>query len=85
MVLSLFPSASACGCSFPRPKGRSDLYNLKLGTLIELRRSTAEIDELYERKVPAWRWANTITTVEEEMQAALGVRPVGKVVDSEPM
>jgi SP family general alpha glucoside:H+ symporter-like MFS transporter len=30
-------------------------------------RSAAEIDELYERKIPAWRWSRTVTAVEEEM------------------
>ncbi|CAK7228866.1 hypothetical protein SCUCBS95973_007026 [Sporothrix curviconia] len=32
-------------------------------------RSAAEIDELFERKVPAWRWASTVTAVEEDMRA----------------
>lgn len=34
-------------------------------------RSAAEIDELYERKIPAWRWSKTVTHVEEQMQAAV--------------
>ncbi len=34
-------------------------------------RSAAEIDELYERKVPAWRWTKTVTDVEERMKSAL--------------
>lgn len=37
-------------------------------------RSTAEIDELYEKKIPAWRWAKTTTAVEEQLQAALRLR-----------
>lgn len=37
-------------------------------------RSAAEIDELYENKVPAWRWSKTVTAVEEQLQAALRVR-----------
>jgi len=41
-------------------------------------RATAEIDELYERKIPAWRWARTTTTVEEQMQSAVKARPVGE-------
>lgn len=44
------------------------------------RRSTAEIDELYERKIPAWRWGKTITAVEEQMQAAVKARPAGESV-----
>ncbi|KAL1891069.1 hypothetical protein Sste5346_007894 [Sporothrix stenoceras] len=32
-------------------------------------RSAAEIDELFERKVPAWRWSSTVTYVEEDMHA----------------
>jgi len=34
-------------------------------------RSAAEIDELYERKIPAWRWSKTVTAVEEQMHAAV--------------
>ncbi|KAH8677975.1 general substrate transporter [Xylariales sp. PMI_506] len=30
-------------------------------------RSAAEIDELYERKIPAWRWDKTYTAAEEQM------------------
>lgn len=41
------------------------------------RRSTAEIDELYERKIPAWRWGKTVTAVEEQLHAALRVRAEG--------
>lgn len=37
-------------------------------------RSAAEIDELYENKVPAWRWSKTTTAVEEEMHAAVIIR-----------
>lgn len=34
-------------------------------------RSAAEIDELFERKVPAWRWSTTVTTVEENLHAVM--------------
>jgi hypothetical protein len=45
-----------------------------------IRRSAAEIDELYENKVPAWRWKNTVTEVEKQLQAALSVRAGDKSV-----
>jgi SP family general alpha glucoside:H+ symporter-like MFS transporter len=35
------------------------------------RRSAAEIDELYERKIPPWRWAKTVTTAEETMHVVV--------------
>lgn len=38
------------------------------------RRSAAEIDELYERKVPAWRWSDTITAAEEQMRVVAQVK-----------
>lgn len=34
-------------------------------------RSVAEIDELYERHIPAWRWAETETEAERQMRAAV--------------
>lgn len=37
-------------------------------------RSAAEIDELYERKIPAWRWSETVTTVEEQMHVVVQVK-----------
>lgn len=37
-------------------------------------RSAAEIDELYERKIPAWRWSKTVTTAEEQMHAVVGLK-----------
>ena len=37
-------------------------------------RSAAEIDELYERKVPAWRWAETVTSAEEQMRVVVAVK-----------
>lgn len=37
-------------------------------------RSAAEIDELYERKISAWRWSKTTTVAEEQMRAVIGVR-----------
>ncbi|KAM0229889.1 hypothetical protein ACHAPO_009611 [Fusarium lateritium] len=36
-------------------------------------RSAAEIDELYESKIPAWRWSKTITLAEKQMRAVLQV------------
>lgn len=38
------------------------------------RRSAAEIDELYERKIPAWRWSKTVTVAEEQMHVVLQVK-----------
>lgn len=38
------------------------------------RRSAAEIDELYERGVPAWRWAKTRTAAEEQLEEAMQQR-----------
>ncbi|CAK7227666.1 hypothetical protein SEUCBS140593_006653 [Sporothrix eucalyptigena] len=37
-------------------------------------RSAAEIDELYERQIPAWRWNKTVTAVEEEMQTVVQIK-----------
>ncbi|BEI81737.1 hypothetical protein CcaverHIS002_0208970 [Cutaneotrichosporon cavernicola] len=34
-------------------------------------RSASEIDELYERKIPAWRWAKTRTNAEEQVEQAI--------------
>ena len=34
-------------------------------------RSVAEIDELFERHVKAWRWNKTVTEVENHMHATL--------------
>ena len=34
-------------------------------------RAAAEIDELFERKIPAWRWSKTTTLVEDQMRAAV--------------
>jgi hypothetical protein len=54
----------------------------RLSVKLTSSRSTAEIDELYERKTPAWRWGKTVTAVEEQMQAAVRARPAGEgVVD----
>lgn len=38
------------------------------------RRSAAEIDELFEDKVPAWRWSKTVTSVEEELKRTMDDR-----------
>jgi len=37
-------------------------------------RSAAEIDELYERKIPAWRWSRTTTAAEGQMHAVVEVK-----------
>ncbi|KIN08770.1 hypothetical protein OIDMADRAFT_48613 [Oidiodendron maius Zn] len=37
-------------------------------------RSAAEIDELYERKIPAWRWSRTVTAAEEQMHVVVQVK-----------
>ncbi|GIC87477.1 uncharacterized protein Aud_003861 [Aspergillus udagawae] len=37
-------------------------------------RSAAEIDELYERKIPVWRWSETVTSAEEQMRAVFLVK-----------
>lgn len=34
------------------------------------RRSSAEIDELFERKIPAWKWKSTVTEVETQLATA---------------
>lgn len=44
-------------------------------------RSAAEIDELYERKIPAWRWEKTVTAAEEQMHVVVQVK--GKVNDGQ--
>lgn len=42
--------------------------------VIHYRRSAAEIDELYERRVPAWRWSRTRTDAEVQMEAVVQVK-----------
>ena len=37
-------------------------------------RSAAEIDELYERKVPAWRWSRTRTDAKAQMEAVVQLK-----------
>ncbi|CAK7218402.1 hypothetical protein SBRCBS47491_003497 [Sporothrix bragantina] len=37
-------------------------------------RSAGEIDELYERKIPVWKWSKTVTSAEEQMHAVLLVK-----------
>ncbi|KEF55030.1 uncharacterized protein A1O9_08683 [Exophiala aquamarina CBS 119918] len=37
-------------------------------------RSAAEIDELYERKIPAWKWSRTRTAAEGQMHAVVEVK-----------
>ena len=41
--------------------------------LTRRRRAAAEIDELWERKIPAWRWAKTETVIEQQMHAVVEV------------
>lgn len=48
----------------------------KVLPLTPFSRSAAEIDELYERKIPAWRWSKTVTEAEETMHAAAQSRAV---------
>ena len=48
-------------------RGKSKILTLR-------RRSAAEIDELYERKIPAWRWSKTVTAAEEQMHAVVQVK-----------
>ncbi|KAL5324517.1 hypothetical protein ACEPPN_009063 [Leptodophora sp. 'Broadleaf-Isolate-01'] len=43
-------------------------------------RSAAEIDELYERKIPAWRWSGTVTAAEEQMHLVVQVKGAVKEV-----
>ncbi|KAH7356508.1 general substrate transporter [Rhexocercosporidium sp. MPI-PUGE-AT-0058] len=43
-------------------------------------RSAAEIDELYERKIPAWRWSQTVTAAEEQMHLVVQVKGAVKEV-----
>jgi hypothetical protein len=83
MALSPFRSVSACGYSFPRPRGTLNTFSYLRHLLTEHRRSTGEIDELYERKIPAWRWGRTVTAIEEQMQAAVRARPAGQALDNE--
>ena len=37
-------------------------------------RSSAEIDELYERKIPARHWAKTVTEAETHMRATIAIK-----------
>ncbi|ORX37529.1 general substrate transporter [Kockovaella imperatae] len=37
-------------------------------------RSAAEIDELYEKRIPAWRWSKTVTDAELQMRKAVAAR-----------
>jgi uncharacterized protein (DUF342 family) len=50
--------------------------SVRLGSYLTSRRSAAEIDELYERKIPAWRWESTVTEGEEVMRAAVAQKGV---------
>ncbi|RAO72321.1 uncharacterized protein BHQ10_008333 [Talaromyces amestolkiae] len=40
-------------------------------------RSVSEIDELYERNIPAWRWSKTVTAAEEQMRLVVELKGVG--------
>ena len=50
-----FPCAIASWFFLPETKGRA----------------AAEIDELFEKKVPAWRWAKFETEIEQQTRAAI--------------
>lgn len=39
-------------------------------------RSVSEIDELYERNIPAWRWSKTVTAAEEQMRLVVQLKGV---------
>lgn len=39
--------------------------------LIKISRSVAEVDELFEKKVPAWRWSGYVTEAERVMREAV--------------
>lgn len=43
--------------------------SLVLTSSVNYSRSAAEIDELYERRIPAWRWSKTVTAGEQTMHA----------------
>jgi hypothetical protein len=77
MAHSPYLSASSCGSCFLRLKGKSPpaLSSQNKTCVLTLRsRSAAEIDELYENKVPAWRWSKTVTAVEEQMHVVVLVK-----------
>ena len=86
MAPSLCPFVSLCGSISPRQRGklaptlphRYSSKCIKEGkkrpVLTFYSRSAAEIDELYERKIPAWRWSKTITAVEEQMHVVVQVK-----------
>ncbi|GMK54163.1 hypothetical protein CspeluHIS016_0107490 [Cutaneotrichosporon spelunceum] len=46
-------------------------------------RSASEIDELYERKIPAWRWAKTRTNAEEQVMQAIQQREAEEEAQAE--
>ena len=66
---SASPVVSSCGIVSLRRKG--ELEDLGKHILTLSRRSVAEIDELFLRKVPAWRWANFKTAAEAQLSDAL--------------
>ena len=41
--------------------------------MFAIRRAASEIDELYERSIPAWRWNKTETYIEQQMRAVVAV------------
>ena len=42
-------------------------------------RAASEIDELFERQIPAWRWSKTTTAIEEQTCVAVCKREAGAV------
>lgn len=76
-------SFSHTGYTSRKPKGKTSFpLSLFLSRVIltylpffmYYRRSAAEIDELYERRVPAWRWSRTRTDAEVQMEAVVQVK-----------
>lgn len=69
--------ASFFGSTFPKPRGKLAsllLANVAVQNLTLRSRSTAEIDELYERKIQAWRWSKTATAAEGQMHAVAQIK-----------
>lgn len=84
---SPYLSVSSCGSTSLRQRGKlaptphstspSKYKKNKIEETCVLtlrRRSAAEIDELYERKIPAWRWSRTVTAAEEQMHVVVQVK-----------
>lgn len=81
MLTHLLVLFSPTGYTSRKPKGKTSLtlsllvsYILTNFLFLSHRRSAAEIDELYERRVPAWRWSRTRTDAEVQMEAVVQVK-----------